>query len=237
MGLRADAVADGAEALKALDAIPYSLLLMDVRMPNMDGLEATRLIRDAERLAPKSASLPEGHRLPIIAMTASALQGDREKCLEAGMNDYISKPVSPRMLAEVLEKWLPKNGNADGPSNLPRKPVDPSSIFDRNGLLSRLMGDKKLAARVLDGFLEDMPRQLLSLAEFVLAGNAAQIADQAHRVKGACASVGGIAMQAIALEMEEAGKAGKLAGLKEYMDDLSAQFDRLKAAVAHQREM
>ncbi len=233
MGLRADAVADGAEALQALDAIPYNLVLMDVRMPNMDGLEATRRIRSQEYRAPNSASLPEGHRIPVIAMTAGAMQGDREKCLEAGMNDYIPKPVSPAALAEVLDKWLPKNGPAT--EGAPAA-VDPSSIFDMNGLMSRVMGDKKLAARVLDSFLEDMPRQLLALRKYVEAGSALDVQNQAHRIKGASASVGGIAMQAVALEMELSGKTGELGGVKEYLAELDAQFLHLKEAIAHYRE-
>jgi PAS domain S-box-containing protein len=97
----AEAVADGAEAIKALELIPYDLVLMDVQMPKMDGLEATRRIRDPE-------SRVKSHTVPIIAMTANAMKGDREQCLKAGMNDYISKPVSPQALAEALERWLPK---------------------------------------------------------------------------------------------------------------------------------
>jgi PAS domain S-box-containing protein len=91
LGLRADAVANGAEAVKALETLPYDLVLMDVQMPEMDGLEATRAIRN-----PRSAV--RNHRIPIIAMTAHAMQGDRERCLEAGMNDYVTKPVDPRTL-------------------------------------------------------------------------------------------------------------------------------------------
>jgi signal transduction histidine kinase/DNA-binding response OmpR family regulator len=102
LGLRADAVANGAEAVKALESIPYDLVLMDVLMPEMDGLEATRKIRN-----PQSAV--RNHQIPIIAMTAGAMQGDREKCLEAGMNDYVSKPISPQALADALDKWLPKD--------------------------------------------------------------------------------------------------------------------------------
>ena len=105
LGLRAEAVANGAEALKALETLPYDLVLMDVQMPEMDGLEATRRIRD-----PRSAV--QNHDIPVIAMTANAMQGDRERCLEAGMNDYLSKPISPRALADVLEKWLPEAMNA-----------------------------------------------------------------------------------------------------------------------------
>jgi CheY-like chemotaxis protein/HPt (histidine-containing phosphotransfer) domain-containing protein len=240
MGLRADAVADGAEALKALDAIPYSLVLMDVRMPNMDGLEAARLIRNEEYRASNSASLTLGHRLPVIAMTASAMQGDREKCLAAGMNDYISKPVTPRALAEVLEKWLPKNGalrpaNASGPSNL-STPVEAAVTFDRAGLLGRVMGDTRLARRILDGFLDDMPKQLSALAKFVEAGSAQDIEKQAHRIKGASASVGGTGMQAVALEMEIAGRSGQLGDVKEHLADLTAQFVHLKEAIAQHRE-
>jgi PAS domain S-box-containing protein len=101
LGLRADAVANGAEAIKALETLPYDLVLMDVQMPEMDGLEATRRIR-----SPHSAV--RNHEVPIIAMTASAMQSDREACLNAGMNDYVSKPVSRSVLAEALDRWLPK---------------------------------------------------------------------------------------------------------------------------------
>jgi len=99
LGLYADAVANGAEALTALATLPYDLVLMDVQMPVLDGMEATRQIRD-----PRSAVLDRA--IPIIAMTAEAMQGDRERCLDAGMNDYVAKPVTPQALAERLERWL-----------------------------------------------------------------------------------------------------------------------------------
>ena len=102
LGLHADAVINGADAVTALAARPYDLVLMDVQMPVMDGLEATREIRRAH-------SAVRNHHLPIIAMTANAIQGDREKCLEAGMSDYVSKPVSPQALAAVLDQWLPRH--------------------------------------------------------------------------------------------------------------------------------
>ena len=100
-GLRTDAVANGEEAVKSLTTLPYDLVFMDVQMPVMDGLEATRKIRD-----PQTAVL--NCNIPIIAMTANAMRGDREKCLEAGMNDYVSKPVSPKALSDVLDRWLTK---------------------------------------------------------------------------------------------------------------------------------
>ncbi|MBD3180283.1 MAG: PAS domain S-box protein, partial [Candidatus Latescibacteria bacterium] len=102
LGLKADAVANGAEVIRALSDIPYDLVLMDVQMPEMDGLEATRRIRDHR-------SHVLDHDIPVIAMTARAMKGDREKCLDAGMNDYLPKPVEPETLAECLEKWMPDN--------------------------------------------------------------------------------------------------------------------------------
>ena len=104
-GLHADTVSDGAEALKALESIPYDLVLMDVQMPVMDGLEAVRQIRN-----PQSKVLH--HAIPTIALTAHAMQGDRERCLQAGMSDYLSKPVSLQALAVILARWLPPENQA-----------------------------------------------------------------------------------------------------------------------------
>ena len=100
MGLRADVVANGAEALSALETLPYDLVLMDVQMPELDGIEATRLIRQPQSAVPN-------HQIPIIALTAHAMQGDRDRLLAAGMSDYVVKPLSPQALAEALDKWLP----------------------------------------------------------------------------------------------------------------------------------
>ena len=105
MGLTADAVANGREVIQALATMPYDVVLMDVQMPEMDGLEATRCIRDP-------ASAVRNHDIPVIAMTAHTLQGYRQRCLEAGMNDYLAKPVSPQALATMLERWLPPGEEA-----------------------------------------------------------------------------------------------------------------------------
>ena len=104
LGLQADAAVNGLEALKALESLPYDLVLMDIQMPEMDGLEATRCIRDAQ-------SKVLDHEIPIIAMTANAMPEDRERCQQEGMNDFIAKPVEAYTLASVLEHWLPKKDN------------------------------------------------------------------------------------------------------------------------------
>ena len=106
-GYRADAVANGQEALQALEMAPYDLVLMDIQMPIMDGLEATRIIRDQN-------SWVLDHEIPIIAMTAHAMQGDREQCLYSGMNDYITKPVEPK---ELLEALIRQTTGKDQPGN------------------------------------------------------------------------------------------------------------------------
>ena len=241
MGLRSDAVANGAEALEALIAIPYDLVLMDVQMPLMDGLEATRRIRDAESSAAGGLSAHtlvlggsqlENYRLPIIALTAGTLRDDREKCLLAGMDDFISKPVMPQALAQVLTKWLPKEREGDTASIVTESS---SSDFDSKALLNSLMGDTEAAGKVLDGFLEDMPRQILSLMRFVEVGSVEDAGIQAQNIKGASATIGGEALRALASEIESAAKAGNLAVLKARAPDLEKQFLRVKQAIAASR--
>ena len=241
LGLSADAVANGIEAVNALQTIPYDLVLMDCQMPEMDGYEATTRIRD-----PKSRV--RNHDVPIIAMTANAMQGDREKCLEAGMNDYIPKPVQPQTLAEVLNKWLPEEENEGGrmkdeggageKAGGGHKDTDDeqsqsrdAEVFDMAGMLARLMGDEDIARIVTDAFLEDIPKQIKRLKDFLAAGDAPGAELQVHSVKGAAANVGGEALREVAGEMERAGKAGDLACLRERMPELEEQFERLKQAI------
>jgi CheY-like chemotaxis protein/HPt (histidine-containing phosphotransfer) domain-containing protein len=226
MGLRADAVANGAEAVEALKSIPYDLVLMDVQMPEMNGFEATQQIR-----APHSAVA--NHGIPIIAMTAHAMQGDRERCLEAGMNDYITKPVDPRALAEALERWLPKEAAPVATeatvSVSVRKMKSP--VFDRSGLMARLMDDEELAQLVVEGFLEDIPRQIAALRGYLEAGDSAGAKLKAHTIKGAAANVGGERLREVAAEME---KAGDLDIVKSWLLDLDVQFNLLEQAMTEE---
>jgi len=232
LGLRADAVANGAEAVKALETIPYDLVLMDVQMPEMDGLEATRQIRN-----PQSAV--RNHQIPVIAMTAHAMQGDREKCLEAGMNDYVSKPISSQALVEALEKWLPKEPAATT-GQITGKPEEAAAVsveepdtqvFDKADMMARLMGDEDLARRVVAVFLEDIPRQIEVLKGYREAGDVASAELQAHSIKGASGNVGGEALRAVAFELEKAAKNGDLESVTARLPELELQFSRLKKSL------
>ncbi|HLA27138.1 MAG TPA: response regulator, partial [Syntrophales bacterium] len=234
LGLRADAVANGAEAVKALETLHYDLVLMDMQMPEMDGLEATRAIR-----SPQSAV--RNHQIPIIAMTAHVLQGDREKCLEAGMNDYVPKPISPPILMEALDKWLPKEPAAStvteqaGCESEPSLPViadaSEAPVFDKAEMMVRLMDDDDLARAVVKGFLEDIPRQIEVLKVRLEAGDVPTAERQAHSIKGASANVGGEALRAVAFEMEKAGKANDPGAISAHLPELEAQFARLQEAM------
>jgi PAS domain S-box-containing protein len=242
LGLSADVVADGTEALEALDGICYDLVLMDVRMPNLDGLEATKRIRSAELRRENDKSGTADGRLPIIAMTAGALNGDREECLQAGMNDYISKPISPQALIRVLETWLPKIGGGEGPAvghppSLAACNPESSIVLNMAGFLDRLGGNKSLARTVLNRFAGDAARQLDLLSKSIAGGNFQEIEDNAHRIKGASACVGGEAMSTIALGIEKAANARDPAGMEMRLAELNSQFVYLKDAILLQSEV
>jgi PAS domain S-box-containing protein len=230
LGLRADAVANGAEALKALESLPYDLVLMDVQMPEMDGFEATRWIRNPQ-------SRVVNHQIPIIAMTAHAMQGDRERCLQAGMNDYVSKPISPPALVEVLERWLPQETTAAAvlPSTMEEALVAPVKrrlpVFDRTMMLARFMDDAELAQTVIDGFLADIPVQIDKLGKALAQADMEGAARQAHTIKGASANVSGEIVRAVAAEMEKEAGGGNLDACREKMAELEIEFGRLRQAM------
>jgi len=227
LGMRADAVADGAEAISALESIPYDLVLMDMRMPVMDGVEATRRIRD-----PQSVVL--NHNIPIVAMTANAMQSDRDICLAAGINDFLPKPVSKSSLRGALKKWV-RSPNAEltvsGQILMPRTGHTEATLFDRPGVMSRLEGDDELAQIVFGSFLADMPGQIQALKDLVISGDAAGSARQAHSIKGASANVGGERLRNVASEMEKAADAADLHFVAARMADLELQFGQLKSAI------
>ncbi len=231
LGLTADAVANGEEACRAVVDLPYDLLLMDLQMPVMDGLEATRRIRKGE------VGATNGRQVPIIAMTAHVLQRDREICLKAGMNDFVTKPVDPRTLAEVLDKWLPRNAAdtpvlpVEPPASQPPAKASRPMVYNRQALLGRVMGDEGFLKSLEQTFLEGMPGQLAVLADLAGRGDWTSAGKQAHGIKGAAANVGGEAMQEVAAAVEQAGRQGDGSAVTNLLPQLTAEFERLRQAM------
>jgi CheY-like chemotaxis protein/HPt (histidine-containing phosphotransfer) domain-containing protein len=230
-GHHVDAVANGAEALVSLANIPYDLVFMDVQMPVMDGFQATRQIRDT-----KSAVL--NHSIPVVAMTANAMRGDREKCLDAGMDDYVAKPVTPHMLRQALAKWLPVLDASNPAASAAAAPVAPPSfapkdapVFDRKGMMSRLMGDEELALRVADAFLDDIPVQIAALKTDLKNNDLTSAERQAHTIKGASANLGGELLRAVAFELEKCCRSADTAHVAALEGELDRQFMLLKDAL------
>ncbi|MDD2463176.1 MAG: response regulator [Desulfobulbus sp.] len=233
LGLRSDAVANGEEALNALKTIPYTLVLMDVQMPEMDGFEATRRIRD-----PQSEVLNQ--QVPVIAMTAHAQQGDRDRCLEIGMSDYISKPVSSESLASVLERWLPQGNEAERllspirqnrESSAPVAKKKSRAVFNKKTMLKRFMDDEALSQEVVEGFLTDIPQQIERLNAFLADGDLSGIARQAHTIKGAAGNVSAEMLHDAAMDVEKACLSGNAAVMREGVSHIEKEFHRLKEAL------
>ncbi len=228
-GLHVDAVANGNEVLKALENIPYDLVLMDVSMPEMDGFETTRAIR-----CPMSVVL--NSHIPIIAMTAHALSGDRERCIASGMNDYVAKPIVPEALGKALEKWMPEASKIDLGS-LPQPREDAFSkassriVFDRAGFLRRMMNDEKLAREIVTIYLDDFPNQLDSLKNAVNLRDKDKIGRAAHLIKGSSANMGGDSVQSTAHKIEEANNNNDIDAIQRLMPQLEKQFEMLKDAL------
>jgi PAS domain S-box-containing protein len=233
LGLEVDTVSSGAAALEALRGFSYDLVLMDVQMPVMDGLEATRAIRDANNnaLAP---------HVPIIALTARAMEGDREACLLAGMDDYLSKPITLQSLSRLLEKWLPwsRAEAVQQQEEIPGAAVslvaaassDQPPVFDAAQLLDRLGGEPEMARFVAGGFAEDIPGQFEKLEGYAKGGDARSADRQAHTIKGACAVVGGVRLMELAARLERAARAGDL----DYViDHLPAARNELDILLQH----
>jgi len=230
LGLHADVVASGKEAVEALRRIPYDLVLMDLQMPEMDGLEATRVVRAAGR---------ETSAVPIIAMTAHAMPGDRQACLDAGMDDYIAKPLTPAALSALLEKWLAKldaSKRSEGTLSTSSPPpglgsAAPAALFDEVALVERAVGDRELAQAIARSFLADVPGRMEALKGHVACGDAKAVQHQAHTIKGAAAVVGGEGVAQLALALERMGHAGDLMAAGPGLEALAAEFERLRLAM------
>lgn len=247
LGYGSDVVTTGREAVQAMATESYALVLMDCQMPEMDGFEATRKIREAEHFkhealgeedkekdsgSPHSLRLtPKGSRIPIVALTANAMPGDKEKCLAAGMDEYLSKPIRSEELALVLERLLPEDPetiNPDEPSGKDQNidseeeqrapylnaldpqevetpsPIDPSRLKEWEEL-----GGKEFVSRMATQFVTDVTNCAHALEQAFDQQDDKGLAEAAHGLKGICANMGATQLHEIAINIEKALRTGK----------------------------
>jgi PAS domain S-box-containing protein len=212
---RIETAKDGIEAVAVASKGQFDLILMDCQMPGMDGYEATRSLRAA------------GLRTPVIALTAHAMTGDREKCLEAGMDDYLTKPVRVDKLSQTLDKWLTSPGSLgiDEVKPPPRAPaISATDGFKYDQLLNLTMGDKELAKTVLGMFVDGIPNDVARLKAAIVQADAKQIRATAHFIKGAAANIFANDIRAIAAEIERAGSEGDIGAAGALMATLEARL-------------
>jgi signal transduction histidine kinase/DNA-binding response OmpR family regulator/HPt (histidine-containing phosphotransfer) domain-containing protein len=218
LGYQADAVANGIEAVEALNRLPYDLVLMDCQMPEMDGFDATRTIRGAEQ---------DGRHTPIIALTANALEGDRERCLAAGMDDYLSKPVIEAELSAVLLRWI-----SDDPVVI--EETSGGEVLDAQ-TLERLRelggGTNEVIVEVAQLYLRDAPSRIAAIDDAIAANDAAALASAAHSFKSSSGNVGALRMHALNGALELLGNAGTLEGADVLARDLTAEYERVARAL------
>ncbi|MBN1320104.1 MAG: PAS domain S-box protein [Thermoleophilia bacterium] len=227
LGYNADVANDGAEALQATREKLYDLVLMDVQMPGMDGMEATRQIRD-----PQSGTL--NPKVVIVALTAHAMAGDRQRCIDQGMDDYLAKPIKAADLQDIITRWV--QAPAVGPESEPAPPslvsTDPApAVFDEKVLLNLLEGDRESAIEIANQYLADAPGQVTRLRDALAARDPVEARERAHALKGSSASVGAEAMRFCAADMEKKAVSGVIddAETAALMADLEHQLNLLLA--------
>jgi two-component system sensor histidine kinase/response regulator len=209
-------VGDGHAAVTALAQQPFDLVLMDVQMPTMGGLEATAAIREQEQT--------NGTHVPIIAMTAHAMKADRERCLAAGMNGYIAKPIRRDAFEAVISQVLGRMPGLNSPVDEP--PIDVA------GTLSAVDGDRNLLQELAALFLKEYPAWMAELGAAVRDGDVLQTEQTAHSLKGALVIYGNTAASHLASELETMGRAGHLERAPIVLQMLEQELTRITAMFA-----
>jgi len=243
LGLQADIANHGKEAIDSLmqthNTLPYSLILMDCQMPEMDGYEATRAIRAGEAGEQYKA-------IPIVAMTANAMQGDRAKCLAAGMDDYLSKPVNPEELLDKLKQYLKISvggelqtvalKGSEGSSSIKSSGMQENSdnknnvidlTWDKEGALIRIGGNEVLLKTLAGIFIRDAKKQLTELKTAISAGDYQKATHLTHSIKGVAANLGGLKLQSVSAAMEQAAKNKDITALEAQISGIEDENNAL----------
>jgi CheY-like chemotaxis protein/HPt (histidine-containing phosphotransfer) domain-containing protein len=206
LGIAADAVANGIEAVEATSRSDYAMVLMDVQMPEMDGIAATRELRR------------RGAVVPIVALTANALAGDRERCIQAGMDDYLAKPIAESELMRVLNRFLPR---ADGDGDV----LDPTVVNRLRGISADFL------AEIASIYLADAPARVSSIRSAVERGDAHALSTVAHAFKSGSGNVGATALHRICSDLEMMGREERLEGADEKVEELEREYARVASAL------
>jgi ligand-binding sensor domain-containing protein/signal transduction histidine kinase/CheY-like chemotaxis protein/HPt (histidine-containing phosphotransfer) domain-containing protein len=235
LGYSADVAGNGYEVLAALHRQPYEVVLMDVQMPDMDGLEATRRIQ---------AEWPQAQRPRVVAMTASALIADRNACLAAGMDGFLSKPILIRELQAALRNvtGLPAPPPAPIPAPAPPPESSPGELpvldpvyLDRLRQLEEASG-RSIVAEIVDSFLGEMPRRLSRMREVLAAGDAGALSFAAHALKGASAQLGGARLASLCHGLDLRARENALGGAAGMIDEIEREIERLAPALRQRTE-
>jgi signal transduction histidine kinase/DNA-binding response OmpR family regulator len=235
-GCQVTIAANGQEALEAVQRGGLDLVLMDCQMPILDGLEATRRIRKYE-----SESNKRGH-IPIIALTANAIKGDRELCLAAGMDGYVTKPIEAAEVISTIQSLF-SNGRPQSAASAPaslaqpqdsaaRGITDDTLAIDFNALRRRCLGNRKLAAKALETFAATIGSYIQTLSDNLQKGDAKSVAAAAHKIKGAAGNVSAQQVLRIAGALEEMGKKEALSQTEQCMAELQVEIERVRQFVA-----
>jgi CheY-like chemotaxis protein len=241
MGYHPDVVGNGLEALAALEKQAYDLIFMDVMMPEMNGLEATEAIRQRQK---DPRAFPHYKTsLIIVAMTASAMQGDRERCLSAGMDDYIAKPVRPEDVRKTIEAWAPKALQAsvpvppeepvaraqDAPATEPNTPAPETGPVDIDRLLEFTDGSPENLRELVELYLTQTTEQLEKLRAALAAADPAEVRRVAHSCAGASATCGMRHMVPLLRELERQGREGKLTDAGGVFEQTAREFQKVRS--------
>jgi hypothetical protein len=225
LGYAADTADDGQEAVEAWRTGAYAAVLMDVQMPRMDGYAATRAIRALEG---------DGERVPVLAMTAAAVEGEREKCLQAGMDDFLTKPVNPEALGAMLQRWVHEQAPRAREASPERRPADGVLDLDRLDMLRDLdPTSTTYLDRAIANFIARAPESVGTLRRAVAAQDREGLTQAAHRLKGSALNLGMPAVGHLAYELEMLGDSGVTTGATALLEALE---EALVQAVARVRE-
>lgn len=229
LGHKAMLAHHGGEALRMSQEAKYDLIFMDVQMPEMDGLTATRAIREAERI--------QGGHVPIVAMTAHAMTGDRERCLASGMDGYLTKPLRMNEVADVLAgvadatERPTQDAVAESSANVPSQPPTQRTVWNRAEAIERLGGDEDLFQELCQIFLEESPKLLRELKDALAMGNVEDVMRAAHSIKGETGYLSAPEAMAVARQLEDMARSNSLAAAGELVGVLERELDGLHQSI------